>query len=48
VPHLVEVTGKPVLAPLVERGGIRARVLAGGLLRADDAIALVVDADPPA
>lgn len=30
--HLVELTGKPVLKPLVERGGLRARILTGGTI----------------
>jgi MOSC domain-containing protein YiiM len=39
--HLVQVTGKPVLKPLVDRGGIRARIVEGGLLRVGDTIALL-------
>jgi MOSC domain-containing protein YiiM len=39
--HLVQVTGKPVLKPLVGRGGIRARIVEGGLLRVGDTIALL-------
>jgi hypothetical protein len=38
--HLVQLTGKPVLEPLVNRGGLRARILVGGTLRVGDAIAL--------
>jgi MOSC domain-containing protein YiiM len=30
--HLVELTGKPVLKPLVDRGGLRARIVAGGTI----------------
>jgi MOSC domain-containing protein YiiM len=41
--HLVQVTGKPVLKPLVGRGGIRARIVEGGTLRIGDAIALLDD-----
>ncbi|MBV9170677.1 MAG: MOSC domain-containing protein [Chloroflexi bacterium] len=42
--HLEQVTGKPVLVPLLNRGGIRARVLEGGTLRAGDAITVVAAA----
>jgi MOSC domain-containing protein YiiM len=45
--HLVEVTGRPVLAPLVGRGGIRARIVAGGRLRVGDLIAPAGDAERP-
>lgn len=38
--HLVELTGKPVLEPLVNRGGLRARVLVGGTLRVGDSISV--------
>jgi MOSC domain-containing protein YiiM len=38
--HLEELVSKPVLRPLVSRGGLRARVLAGGTIRLGDAIAL--------
>ena len=37
--HLEEVTGKAVLAPLVRRGGLRARIVTGGMIRQGDAIA---------
>jgi MOSC domain-containing protein YiiM len=30
--HLVELTDKPVLRPLVERGGLRARIVSGGII----------------
>ena len=30
--HLVELTGKPVLKPLVDRGGLRARIVSGGTI----------------
>jgi MOSC domain-containing protein YiiM len=38
--HLEEVSGKPVLRPLVGRGGLRARVVEGGWLRLGDALAV--------
>lgn len=38
--HLVALTGKQVLEPLVTRGGLRARIVVGGTLRVGDAIAL--------
>jgi MOSC domain-containing protein YiiM len=36
--HLEQVTAKPVLVPLLNRGGIRARVVEGGTLRVGDRI----------
>jgi MOSC domain-containing protein YiiM len=36
--HLERLVRKPVLQPLVSRGGLRARVLAGGMIRLGDAI----------
>lgn len=30
--HLVDLTGKPILKPLVERGGLRARIVSGGAI----------------
>ena len=36
--HLEELTGKPVLRPLVERGGLRARVVVGGTIRVGDQV----------
>ena len=49
--HLEQVTGKPVLKPLLNRGGIRARVVIGGMLRVGDRItveaALSVSAPAP-
>ncbi len=36
--HLEGLVGKPVLQPLVNRGGLRARVIVGGVLRVGDRI----------
>jgi MOSC domain-containing protein YiiM len=36
--HLQELVGKPVLRPLVNRGGLRARVLEGGTIRVGDSV----------
>ncbi len=36
--HLQELVGKPVLEPLLNRGGLRARVLQGGTIRVGDAL----------
>jgi MOSC domain len=36
--HLVSLVHKPVLNPLVGRGGLRARVLEGGVLRVGDSL----------
>ncbi|MBI3993499.1 MAG: MOSC domain-containing protein [Candidatus Lambdaproteobacteria bacterium] len=36
--YLQELTGKPVLAPLTHRGGLRADILVGGAIRVGDAI----------
>jgi MOSC domain-containing protein YiiM len=38
--HLEQLVSKPVLRPLVSRGGLRARVLVGGTIRLGDSIAL--------
>ena len=38
--HLVDVTGKAVLAPLVGRGGVRARIVRGGAIAVGAAIRL--------
>jgi MOSC domain-containing protein YiiM len=39
--HLEGIVGKPVLKPLVNRGGLRARVVEGGTIRVGDSIAAV-------
>jgi MOSC domain-containing protein YiiM len=39
--HLEGLVHKPVLQPLVGRGGLRARILEGGSLRVGDALVLV-------
>jgi MOSC domain-containing protein YiiM len=39
--HLVDVTGQPVLKPLVDRSGIRARIVVGGWIRVGDTITAV-------
>ena len=36
--HLEEITGKKVMKPLVHRGGVRARIVAGGWIRVGDPI----------
>lgn len=36
--HLEQLVGKPVLRPLVHRGGLRARILTGGTIRVGDRI----------
>jgi len=36
--HLEELTGKPLLRPLVHRGGLRARILSDGMVRVGDAV----------
>jgi MOSC domain-containing protein YiiM len=36
--HLEELTGKPVMPPLVHRGGLRAKIVAGGVVRVGDSI----------
>ncbi len=37
--HLVEVTGRRVLGPLVHRGGLRAQIVRGGHIRVADTVA---------
>jgi MOSC domain-containing protein YiiM len=39
--HLQGLLGKPVLAPLVDRGGLRARIVPGGVIRVGDALEVV-------
>lgn len=41
--YLETLTSKPVLRPLTDRGGLRARVLEGGMIRRGDAIRLATD-----
>ena len=36
--HLDDLTGKPLLKPLAHRGGLRARIVTGGVLRVGDRI----------
>jgi MOSC domain-containing protein YiiM len=36
--YLTELTGKPLLRPLVDRGGLRADILAGGVIRRGDSV----------
>jgi MOSC domain-containing protein YiiM len=38
--HLEQLTGKRLLRPLLDRGGLRARVVVGGTLRVGDAISV--------
>jgi MOSC domain-containing protein YiiM len=38
--HLEQLTGKQVLRPLVERGGLRARVLVGGTIHVGDGVSV--------
>jgi MOSC domain-containing protein YiiM len=44
--HMQQKVGKPVLKPLVHRGGLRARILTSGTLRVGDRIAAVEAATP--
>jgi len=39
--HLQELVGKPVLQPLLERGGLRARILQSGTIRVGDALTVL-------
>ena len=39
--HLDAVTGRALLAPLVDRGGLRARIVTGGMIHVGDGIRLV-------
>ena len=36
--HLEALTGKALIRPLLERGGLRARVVSGGVIRVGDAL----------
>lgn len=36
--HLAELAGKPLLKPLARRGGVRGRIVKGGVIRAGDPI----------
>jgi MOSC domain-containing protein YiiM len=45
--HLEGLVGKPVLKPLVNRGGLRARILESGTLRVGDTIVAVDTAVTP-
>jgi hypothetical protein len=42
--HLAGLLGKPVVLPLVKRGGLRARVLEGGTIRVGDTVAALTPA----
>ena len=37
--HIEEVTGKPVFKPLINRSGLNAKILSGGVIRVGDAVA---------
>ena len=41
--HLESIVGKSVMRPLLESGGLRARVLVGGIIRVGDPIEVVPD-----
>ena len=43
--HLDKVTGKTLLKPLADRGGLRANILSDGVIRTGDAIASIMEAD---
>jgi MOSC domain-containing protein YiiM len=36
--YLVELTGKPLLRPLLRRGGLRADIVGGGVIRQGDKV----------
>ena len=36
--YLVEVTGKPVLGPLIRKGGLRAHILTDGVIGQSDSL----------
>jgi MOSC domain-containing protein YiiM len=44
--HLQSLVGKPVLQPLVARGGLRARIVSGGTISVGDAIEIVPEVAP--
>lgn len=44
--HLAKLTGKAVLRPLVHRGGLRAEIVAGGLIRTGDPVRLMSGRGP--
>ena len=44
--HLEQLTGKPVIRPLLERGGLRARVLVGGTIRVGDTVRVTSHESP--
>lgn len=44
--HLDKVTGKSLLAPLADRGGLRADILSDGVIRVGDEIKDDCDSDP--
>ena len=46
--HMQQLVGKPVLKPLLERGGLRARVLEGGTIRVGDALSISPHVASPA
>ena len=45
--HLEKLTGKPVLQPLLNRGGLRARVLEGGTIHIGDQVSAADTAASP-
>ncbi|MBU6424015.1 MAG: MOSC domain-containing protein [Chloroflexi bacterium] len=44
--HLAELTGKAVVKPLVHRGGLRAAIVEGGIIRVGDAVRRVAVSAP--
>jgi MOSC domain-containing protein YiiM len=45
--HMERLSGKPIRAGLVHRGGLRARLLSEGLIRVGDEVTLLDAAEPP-
>jgi MOSC domain-containing protein YiiM len=43
--YLADLTGKPLLRPLVHRGGLRADILRGGLIRVGDRVRVVAETE---